>query len=51
VFLYFSICGGHTADISVEIPKISFDLFATFFCGSIPEFFDSLINTGYDIFE
>jgi hypothetical protein len=51
VFLYFSICGSYTADISVEIPQISLDLLAAFFCGSIPKFFDSLINTGYDIFE
>jgi hypothetical protein len=51
VFLYLSIARSHTADVSVEIPQISFDFFAAFFCGSIPKFFDSLINTGYDIFE
>jgi hypothetical protein len=51
VFLYLSVVRSYTADISVEIPKISLDLFAAFFCGGIPKFFNSLINAGYDIFE
>jgi hypothetical protein len=51
VFLYLSVRGSYTADISVEIPKISFDFFAAFFRGCIPKFFDALIDTGYDIFE
>jgi hypothetical protein len=51
MFLYLSIARSHTADISVEIPQITFDLFAAFFCSSIPKFFDALVYTGYNIFE